>query len=44
MLEHARAVYLDEAAPDWDPLRARVHPHADYVIARIDGWLAAADR
>ena len=37
VLEHARAVYLDEAPPDWpEPLRARVHPHADYVIARIE--------
>jgi streptomycin 3"-adenylyltransferase len=37
VLEHARAVYLDEAPPGWDePLRARVHPHADYVIARIE--------
>ena len=43
VLEHARAIYLDEAAPDWAPLRARVRPHADYVVAHIE-VLAAADR
>ena len=42
VLEHARAVYRDEATPDWVPLRARVHPHAEYVIGRIDGLATAA--
>ena len=43
VLEHARAVYLDEAAPDWAPFRTRVRPHADYAVAHIEA-LAAADR
>ena len=37
VLEHARAIYRDEAEPDWGPLRARVRPHADYVVAHHRG-------
>lgn len=36
VLAHARAVYLGEADEDWAPLRDRIRPHVDHVLAEIE--------
>jgi len=35
VLEHARAIYLGEAAEEWGELLPRVRPHVDHVIGEI---------
>lgn len=36
VLEHARAIYLGDAAEEWGDLLPRVRPHVDHVLAEID--------
>ena len=36
VLEHARAIYLGDAAEEWGDLLARVRPHVDYVLGEIE--------
>ncbi len=35
VLEHARAIYLGDAADEWGDLRPRVRPHVDRVLGEI---------
>ncbi|WP_020525420.1 aminoglycoside adenylyltransferase domain-containing protein [Catelliglobosispora koreensis] len=41
VLEHARAIYLGEADEHWsEELFSRVHQHAGYVVAQIEGLVS----
>ncbi len=35
VLEHARAIYLGDAADEWSDLAPRVRPHVDRVLGEI---------
>ncbi len=35
VLEHARAIYLGDAAEEWSGLGPRVRPHVDHVLCEI---------
>jgi streptomycin 3"-adenylyltransferase len=43
VLEHARAIYLGDAAEEWADLRRRVRPHVDCVLGEIRSLPAQND-
>lgn len=43
VLDHARAIYLGDAAEEWGDLLPRVRPHVDHVLAEIQGLRAQSE-